>query len=92
MYIYSASEASQYLFMKIEIHGICMRQKSVYQYVRRVQKNERNAHAQYKISLLSNFISSQVSLWNLQVERWLKQKNQRNNAPKNEEQKVSKVC
>ena len=52
-----ASEASQYLFMKIEILGICMRQISVNQYVRRVHKNEQNTHAQYKISLLSNFIS-----------------------------------
>ena len=31
--------------------------KSINQYVRRVHKNEWNAHAQYKISLLSNFIS-----------------------------------
>ena len=45
------------LIMKIEIRGICMRQKSVNQYVRRVHKNERNANAQYKISLLSKFIS-----------------------------------
>ena len=34
--------------MKIEIRG---------QYVRRVHRNERNAHAKYKISLLSDFIS-----------------------------------
>ena len=54
--------------MTIEIRGICMCQKSVIQYVRRVHKNERNAekirnqyvrrvhknerNAQYKISLL----------------------------------------
>ena len=50
--LYTASEPSQYLFMKIEIRGIYMRHKSITQYVRRLHKmNERNAHAQYKISL-----------------------------------------
>ena len=48
LFFLSASEASQYL---------CMRQKSVNQYVRRVHKNEWNVYVQYKISLLSNFIS-----------------------------------
>ena len=42
-------EASQYLFMKFEIGGICILQKSVNQYMRQVYKNERNALSQYKI-------------------------------------------
>ena len=49
--------------MKIEIRGICMRQISVNRYVTRVHKNERNALAQYKISLLCNFISFSILIY-----------------------------
>ena len=39
------------------IFAVCKCRKFVSQYMRRVHKHERNAHAHYKISLLSNFIS-----------------------------------
>ena len=54
-YLSSAREASQYFFMKIEICDICMRQKSVNQYVRQVYKNEKECACPIKIFIAKQF-------------------------------------